>query len=97
MTTSMETWILADKNAIGQHLGKTGNLAKLPTSELENRQRHDVLRALEDATRNSRTEYTKGTVSFQYLARVDRAVLRAKLPSFGRAIRILDERLQAGL
>jgi hypothetical protein len=95
MTTSMETWVVADRNAIARHLGNTGNLAKLPSSDLENRQRQDILRALEDATRNSRTEYVKGSVSFQYLGRVDPVVLRAQLPSFDRAIRILEDGLEA--
>ena len=93
MTTCMETWIVADIDAITRALGNSVITGRLPVTDLESRSRQDVLNALQDATKPTRTPYAKGRVSFQFLARVDPDVLRVKLPSFDRAIRILDEQL----
>ena len=94
MTTCMETWIIADRTALNS-LYKSGfQHSALPApTNLESRHRHDVLDALERATRGCTNAYTKNKRSFEALAAVDPAALRTLLPSFERMIRILEEKL----
>ena len=91
MTTSMETWIAADRDALreryGRHLREN---ALPPLVNLENRLRDDVLLALQNAT-NSR--YKKGEESFTVLGKLNPGTLEQHLPSFRRARRILNEKL----
>ncbi len=88
MTTCMETWIVADRAALRRRYGQKLNKNKLPPlASLEARSRHDVQDKLSQAS-----PYTKGQHSFQVLAQLDPATLQT-LPSFARAVRILNERL----
>ncbi len=91
MTTSMETWIAADRDALRERYGRHLRENALPsTVNLENRHRNDVLRALQNAT-NSR--YKKGEESFTILGNLNPDTLEQHLPSFRRARRILNEKL----
>lgn len=94
MTTCMETWIVSDrvslKKHFGQHLKEKG-LA--PLDGLENRGRHDVQDALIKATRSCPNAYQKGERSYAILGELDPAALKEHLPSFRRAVRILEARL----
>lgn len=93
MTTCMETWIVADREALRKHYGsKLQSSALPPLTNLEARGRHDVQDGLAHATRNCSNAYTKGKRSFEVLAKLTPEVLD-QLPSFARARRILNENL----
>jgi hypothetical protein len=93
MTTGMETWIVADRPALREHYGAQLQESALPPlQDLEQRDRHDVQERLAHATRDCKNAYAKGKRSFDALAAVGPRAL-ATLPSFGRAIRILKEKI----
>lgn len=93
MTTCMETWIAADRDAIKEYFDhKLQEKALPPLHNLESRDRKDVLAKLEHATRNCSNAYTKGRRSFEVLGKLNPDALNA-LPSFARMVRILKERL----
>ena len=90
MTTSMETWIVADRSALRGRFPRGFNENRLPLLVgIESRNRNDVLDALRRATNN---RYSKGKISFELLGSLDPNVLE-QLPSFSRARRILNEKL----
>ena len=94
MTTCMETWIVADREALKKHFGDKLQLNALPaTQDLEAGQRKDILDKLVHATRNCKTPYAKGSRSFEVLSLVNPAALKTLLPSFARAVRILEQTL----
>lgn len=94
MTTCMETWIAADRDALKAHYGsKLQNSALPPLVELEARGRHDVQDKLVHATRACSNAYKKGERSFEILAKLTPAVLEEHLPSFVRTRRILNDNL----
>ena len=94
MTTSMETWIVADRLALKDHYGsKLQESALPPLDELESRSRHEVHDTLVKASRDCSNVYCKGKRSFEVLARLDPAVLKKYLPSFARVDRILKQKL----
>ena len=91
MTTSMETWMVADRSTLRNRFARDFNENRLPPLvDLERRRRDDVLTALERAT-NGR--YVKKAISFELLGALDPSVLQQHLPSFRRARRILNEKL----
>ena len=94
MTTSMETWIVADRAALREHYKQNLNENPLPHSNgLESQERHEVQQALETATKNCKNAYAKGKRSFEIFEKLDPAVLRQHLPSFERVARILNTKL----
>ena len=94
MTTCMETWIVADHNALRDCFGRNFQETALPPLDnLENRSRQDVLNRLERATRNCRAPYRKGPRSFEILGKVNPNAIAPNLPSLRRARNILAERL----
>lgn len=93
MTTSMETWIVADQDALKSFFPKCLTESRLPrNTNLESLSTTDTFNSLHKATANCAEPYSKGDISFKVLAAVDPAKLLA-LPSFARAIRILKDRL----
>ncbi len=93
MTTCMETWIVADRDALKSHYGQHLQESALPARhDLEKRHRHDIHDQLVHATRDCSNAYAKGKRSFEVLAILDAAPLM-KLPSFARMVRILKEKL----
>lgn len=94
MTTCMETWIVADRPALkkffGQHLQEK---ALPPLTRLEEKRPDEIQDALGHATRQCASPYAKGKRSFEILAQVEPTTLEKHLPSFGRAKRILGEKL----
>ena len=94
MVTTMETWLLADRQALAAYFSGMNASALPPDIELENRRKEDVLRALEDAARpSSKGAYVKGRDSFALLAQVDPAALRSRLPHFRRFTETLEAHL----
>ena len=93
MTTSMETWIVADRVTLKEHYSKLQENALPPLVELESRHRHDVHDKLVHATRDCSNAYSKGKRSFEVLAQLEPAVLKQYLPSFVRFDRILKQKL----
>ena len=94
MVTCMETWIVADPQTLNQHFGSQLQTSALPPlNNLEDRSRQDVQDRLERATRDCPGPYTKGPKSFEILDKLNPDVLEQRLPSFRRARRILNDKL----
>ena len=94
MTTCMETWMVADRGALREHFGQGLRPNALsPLTNLERRSRDDVQRSLENATGDCATPYAKGPRSYEVVGKLNPDTLESHLPSFGRARRILDDRL----
>ena len=91
MTTCMETWIVADREALRMCFGRNFNKNSLPSMhDLERRTPRDVLNSLRRATNN---RYAKGEVSFDVIGKLNPDALERHLPSFCRMRRILNHRL----
>ncbi len=93
MTTSMETWIFADQEVLAKHFGPGFRKHGLPTLDLEQRSRKDVLKALEEASKNCPVPYKKGLKSFEILGKLTPQMLQKLLPSFQRVLAILELKL----
>ena len=94
MVTCMETWIIADRDALKRHYGDKFQETALPAlMDLEQRDRHAVQDALAHATRECSNQYEKGKRSFRALSELTPATLEICLPSFLRVRRILSEKL----
>ena len=94
MTTSMETWIVIDRTTLKTHFGPKLRDSALPSLQnIEHRDRHVVLRDLENASRDCPGPYSKGQKSFEVLGKLNPEVLEQHLPSFKRVRRILDNNL----
>ncbi len=95
MTTCMETWFIADRNALQAHFKNKLKDSALPLlNNLESRNRHEVQRGLIHATRNCSNAYAKGIKSYELLGKLSPAALAEHLPSFTRVRRILGLRLK---
>lgn len=94
MTTCMETWIAADRATLRAHYRQELNENQLPpTDQLESRHRHSIQDALQNATSGCSNAYRKGKRSYEVLAKLNTAVLAGLLPSFARAVDILEQKL----
>ena len=94
MVTCMETWIVADREALERHYGHKLQVSALPpTVQLEARGRKEVQESLAHATRHCKNAYRKGARSFAVLAELNPYTLASLLPSFHRVKRILDQQL----
>ena len=72
MVQSMETWLLADPDALRSYFGPSFRAGRLPQRpDLESIPKVDALRFLENATSDCRQQYAKGTVSFEILERIN--------------------------
>ncbi|MFH0967906.1 MAG: DUF4276 family protein [Methanobacteriota archaeon] len=94
MTTCMETWIMADRDAIHAFFG--GNIREaslLPIYELEKRPRDEVLESLISGTVNCgrNKAYRKGKRSFELLIHLNPKTLQQNLPHFQRFIQTLRQ------
>lgn len=94
MTTCMETWIVADQDALAKHYGdRLQESALPPLYDLESRLRHDIQERLAHATRDCSNAYKKGKRSFAVLEKLSPDELEWYLPSFVRVKQILENRL----
>jgi hypothetical protein len=96
MATCMETWIIADREALKLVFGsKLNENALPPLTILEQRNRQDLLKALQTSTKDcgKDREYRKGETSFKVLAMVNPNTLQQHLPHFRRFLEILNHHL----
>ena len=101
MVTTMETWLLADKQTLIAYFFPTsmnGNAmnasALLPDTDLESRRKREISDALRNATQSSsKGRYHKGNHSFDLLGRIAPEELKSRLPHFRRFVETLDARL----
>ena len=94
MTTSMETWIVTDREALKAHFGpRLSESALPPVQNMEQRNRHHILRALQDDSKDCPGTYAKGPKSFELLGKLSPDVLEQHLPSFRRSRGILNDKL----
>lgn len=96
MVQCMETWCVADREALrrffGQHLQENalpalGDLEKCPKDHIQKKLKHATR-----ACGRNRT-YSKGKRSFDLVAELDPRALRSELPHFVRLCDVLDEKL----
>jgi hypothetical protein len=87
MVQVMETWMLADPNALRAVFPHKLDDSKLPAPGLglEGLTNAQVYRALAQATQECSRPDGKGDHSFRVVQRLNPATLRARLPSFKRA------------
>ena len=81
MVRCMESWLIADRDTLGEYFGQGFNERALPAkgADIETVLKVTVYKSLSDATRNCRTKarYGKGEHSFDLLARIDPAKVTA--------------------
>ena len=81
MVQFMETWFLADKDGLRRYFGQGfRDQAIKQWPDLEAVSKETVLNALAQATAACRKAYGKGRTSFELLARIDPARVRAACP-----------------
>ena len=96
MVTTMEAWLIADRQALIAYFPGINRNALPADSDLESRSKQDIADALEKATQpSSKGRYHKGNHSFYLLSEVDPAELRRRLPHFRRFMETLESRLPA--
>jgi hypothetical protein len=90
MVQAMEAWFLADREELKEFYGRDFRSSALsPRRDIENIPKRDLYSGLQAATADCRKgEYSKGEHSFQILARIDPANVRAASAGLGRAISI---------
>jgi len=94
MVTCMETWLVADRDALAKHYGPKLHAKALPSlHDLETRDRHAAQDALEKATVDCTNPYRKGKRSFALLAAISPDEVGGHCPSFVRCRRVLQEKL----
>ena len=94
MVTTMETWLLADRQTLINYFPDMNANALPPDTDLESRRKPDVDTALRDATRpSSKGRYHKGNHSFDLLGKVQPEELKTRLPHFRRFVETLEARL----
>lgn len=94
MATCMESWIMADPEAIISFFGpRTLSNSLLPISDLEKRHREEVQETLEHATSycGRVRAYRKGKRAFQLLETLDPNKLRENMGHFNRLITMLEQ------
>jgi hypothetical protein len=92
MVQCMESWFLADPEALARYFGQGFQASALPKNpNIETIAKSDVLRALEAATRQTKTKgsYSKGRHSFAVLALIDANKVRRSSPHAERLATVL--------
>ena len=90
MVQVMETWFLADREALRSYFGAKFRENALKTwPDLEDVPKSTVLEALERTSASCRKRYSKGRVSFELLARIDPARVEAACPHARALLNVL--------
>ena len=95
MVQCMESWFLADKDALAKYFGDGFNRNALPRrSDIEDIPKHDLHKGLKNATRQcaSMGAYHKGRHSFAILAELNSERITAASPHAARLIDTLREK-----
>lgn len=92
MVQAMEAWFHADKEKVQEYFGQGFRLASLKSrTDIENIPTADLYDGMQMPTRDCRKgEYSKGQHSFEILALIDPARVRAASPHAGRLLNTLD-------
>jgi len=94
MVQAMEAWFHADKEKVHEYYGQGFRLAALsPRPDIDNIPKADLFAGMKSATKACPTkgEYSKGGHSFEILALIDPAKVRASSPVHaGRLLNALD-------
>ena len=92
MVQAMESWFLADADALASFYGQDFNRRVLPANRnIEQVSKEDVLAGLSQAARNTKKgDYKKGPDSYEILERLDPARVRGMSPSAERFIQALS-------
>jgi hypothetical protein len=92
MVQTMEAWFHADKDALREYYGTAFRTAALSQqTDVEGIPKAELFAGLQRATKNcQKGEYSKGEHSFQILARIDPARVKAASPFAERLLRALD-------
>lgn len=94
MVVCMETWFLADQEALAEYFSTGFDKGKLPQqSNIETISKHDLFESLKKSTRNTKTkgEYDKGTHSFKILAAINPALVLSSSTWAKRFVEKLNE------
>ena len=96
MVQVMESWFLADADALTSFYGQNFQESALPQNpRIEEVSKQDVESGLRQATRNtSKGTYAKGRHSFEILAELDPVKVRQKSPYADRFLSELERRSQ---
>lgn len=85
MVESMESWFLADRDALARHFGPRFAARALPANpRIEEVAKDDVLGGLRKATRPAGKEYDKGRDSYAILGELDPDAVRRASPHVAR-------------
>ena len=94
MTRCTETWIVTDRAALLEYFKESLEIDDLPELDnLEHLSPGNLKDRLESATQHCPDPYSKGRNSFEILGKLNPDVLEQRLPSFRRARRILNDKL----
>ena len=86
----METWFLADREALRNFFGPSLNESRFRQwPDLEEVHRDTVYDALERATSNCQKQYRKGRVSFQLLGEINPEQVAAACPHADQLLQYL--------
>ncbi len=81
MVVMMETWLLADPDALARYFGDGFRSNQIPSwPKLEEIEKDSILETLSNATQECRKRYKKGERSFEALAEADPNVIARKCP-----------------
>ena len=97
MVQVMETWIVADPEALARYYGQGFNVGKLPQQrDLEQEPKTSVENALKDATRRTgKGVYHKIRHASELLKRLDQARVKERCPHCKRLFEELDQIIEA--
>ena len=96
MIQVMETWFLADRDAVRTYYGRQLREGRLPSNPaVEQIGKQDVIQGLEAATRaTQKRTYHKTRHAPQLLAKLDAAKVRRAAPACDRLLRFLEQVLR---
>jgi Domain of unknown function (DUF4276) len=92
MVQVMESWFIADPDALAQYYGQRFHRGSLPRrTDIEQLSKADVFRALENATRMTlKGQYHKTQHGFELVERIDPGLVRAASNHAERLLNVLE-------